>query len=82
MRIETSWDDGHELDLRLADLLRKYKLPATFYINTVSEEKREGKDLSEDDIVSLAKDFEIGGHTVSHPPDMKALSKAVNASRI
>ena len=30
--ITTSWDDGHPLDLRLAELLHKYDVPATFYI--------------------------------------------------
>ena len=30
--ITTSWDDGHTLDLRLADLLDKYDLRGTFYV--------------------------------------------------
>ena len=30
--VTTSWDDGHKLDLKLAKLLKKYGVPATFYI--------------------------------------------------
>ena len=28
--ITTSWDDGHPLDFRVAELLAKYGLPGTF----------------------------------------------------
>ena len=30
--LTTSLDDGHPLDLKLADLLAKYCVPGTFYI--------------------------------------------------
>ena len=33
--ITTSWDDGHSLDLKLAGLLQKYDIPATFYIPVI-----------------------------------------------
>ena len=56
----TSWDDGRKQDIRLAELLRKYKLPAIFYIPIATRE------LTTWQIVDLAKDFEIGGHTISH----------------
>lgn len=61
--VTTSWDDGSKYDLKLAELLRKYKLPATFYI---SKDYREDR-LSEEEIKNLAKDFEIGAHTLTHP---------------
>ena len=67
MKIVTSWDDGKQTDLWLADLLRKYQLPATFYIPSCCE-------LTNEELRGLAKDFEIGGHTVTHPADMKMLS--------
>jgi len=60
--VTTSWDDGSGYDLKLAELLRKYKLPATFYI---SKDYREDR-LSEEEIKNLAKDFEIGAHTLTH----------------
>lgn len=60
-RCETSWDDGKKQDLRLADLLRQYEVPATFYIPNSTE-------LSNDEIKGISIDFEIGGHTVNHIP--------------
>jgi peptidoglycan/xylan/chitin deacetylase (PgdA/CDA1 family) len=30
--VTTSWDDGHPLDLKLAELLKKYDVPATLYM--------------------------------------------------
>lgn len=59
IELVTSWDDGCLSDLRLAELLRKYKLPAIFYIPVKCE-------LSKHDICVLAKDFDIGGHTINH----------------
>lgn len=67
LKFETSWDDGDLKDLKLADLLRKYNIPATFYIPGCTE-------LTDNEILGLSKDFEIGGHTMTHPVDMKILS--------
>ena len=61
--ITTSWDDGHPLDFRIAELLNKYNLQGTFYIPKTNEEHEV---MSEIDIVSLSKEFEIGGHTMNH----------------
>ena len=30
--LTTSWDDGHPLDLKLADLLARYPIPAALYV--------------------------------------------------
>jgi peptidoglycan/xylan/chitin deacetylase (PgdA/CDA1 family) len=30
--VTTSWDDGHILDVKLSELLKKYNLKGTFYI--------------------------------------------------
>ncbi len=35
--ITTSWDDGHPLDFRVAELLSKYGLRGTFYIPMIAE---------------------------------------------
>lgn len=67
MKLEISCDDGALEDLRVADLLEKYQLPCTFYIPSSSP-------LMPSDIKDLAEKFEIGGHTVSHPQDLKLLS--------
>ena len=61
--ITTSWDDGHPLDFRLAELLQKYRLPGTFYIPKYNAEHEV---MSAQHIAELAKNFEIGGHTIHH----------------
>lgn len=62
--VTTSWDDGHALDLRLAELLKKYGLKGTFYIS----KEYCGKDrLTEEGIRSLGVHHEVGAHTITHP---------------
>jgi len=65
--VTTSWDDGHKLDLKLADLLQKYSIPATFYVSPADREFSQKDLLSEQEIQSLSENFEIGGHTLHHP---------------
>lgn len=60
--ITTSWDDGHPLDLRVAELLRKYGLPATFYIPLENHLPV----LTHSQIRELSDEFEVGAHTVNH----------------
>jgi peptidoglycan/xylan/chitin deacetylase (PgdA/CDA1 family) len=60
--ITTSWDDGHPLDLRLADMLFKHNIRATFYIPGSSE----WGTMREEDTRHLSTAFEIGAHTVNH----------------
>ncbi len=66
--VTTSWDDGHILDLKLADLLRKYSVGGTFYISPRDHEIIPEKRLSNEQIRSLLPDFEIGAHTMTHRP--------------
>ncbi len=61
--ITTSWDDGHPLDFRLAELLHKYKLQGTFYI---PKSNLENEVMGEGEVADLSKSFDIGGHTLSH----------------
>lgn len=60
----TSWDDGHPLDLRVAEILAKYGCQGTFYIPCKNMEGHPV--LSEHNLQLLAKDFEIGVHTLEH----------------
>lgn len=60
--ITTSWDDGHPLDLRIAELLHKYSLPATFYIPIENELPV----VTPSQIRALSSEFEIGAHTLHH----------------
>lgn len=61
--ITTSWDDGHPLDLRLADELARRGLKATFY---VSPRNRELAAMGPGELRTLAERFEIGSHGLTH----------------
>lgn len=61
--VTTSWDDGHPLDLKLAELLEKYDIPATFYI-PINYPERDCMGANE--IKEIAESFDIGGHTYNH----------------
>ena len=68
--IKSSWDDGSSLDFRIAELLLKYNISGTFYIPTYCNRKG----LSDNEIKELSDmGFEIGGHTVNHPEDIKLI---------
>lgn len=62
MVLTTSWDDGHPLDQRVAELLAKYDLSGTFYIPFQSSRPV----MTSSAIRELANRFEIGAHTVNH----------------
>ena len=70
MKIITSWDDGAKQDLRLAELLIKYNLPAIFYW-PVNLEKSKNMSrvkgwLTLDQCKEIASKFVVGAHTVTH----------------
>lgn len=65
--VTTSWDDGHKLDVRLAELLKKYGIQGTFYVCPQDRELKPTELLSRQEILSISQDFEIGGHTIMHP---------------
>lgn len=72
MRIVTSWDDASVQDLEIAKLLKKYGLEknSTFYfpvMPSVVNEPKGRASLSLEQMDSIAKDFEIGSHTITHP---------------
>lgn len=60
----TSWDDGHPLDLRLADLLARHGFKGTFYVPRTNREGRPVLDTAQ--LRQLAAGFEVGGHTLDH----------------
>ena len=60
--ITTSWDDGHPLDMRLAEMLHRNNLKATFYIPRAIPSGV----MSESQMRELSQSFEIGGHTLDH----------------
>ena len=60
--ITTSWDDGHPLDLRGAELLTKYGLHGTFYVPMTGE--RATRTVAQ--ARELSGPFEVGAHTLHH----------------
>lgn len=66
--VTTSWDDGHQCDLRLAELLDRYGLRGTFYIAPLNRELEVKARLTSSDVLDLASRHEIGGHTLTHIP--------------
>lgn len=70
--IESSWDDGGALDIKIAGLLKKYNLKGTFYV--VFDSIGKNGFLTWEQIKMLEQQgFDIGSHTVSHPSDLKTL---------
>ena len=67
-QITTSWDDAHALDKKVAALLHKYAVQGTFYLSKNMSDR-----LTESDIRELAKEQEIGAHTITHP-DLSRMS--------
>jgi hypothetical protein len=60
--ITTSWDDGHPLDLRVAELLTKYRIRGTFYVPKTAEHET----MRAAHIRRLSSAFELGAHTLHH----------------
>lgn len=60
--ITTSWDDGHPLDLRVAELLTKYGLRGTFYVPMTAPNGT----MTAAQTRELSSIFEIGAHTLHH----------------
>lgn len=70
MKILASFDDGTVEDLRVADLLNKYEIPAIFYFPVYPEvvnERHGRKSLNNEQRHEVANLFEIGSHTLTHP---------------
>lgn len=65
--VTTSWDDGHLLDLRLAELLQASGLTGTFYVSPGNREFPQRDLLNSQQVSELSTAFEIGAHTLTHP---------------
>lgn len=64
MLFTTSWDDGHPLDERVADLLARHGFQGTFYVPLSN---REGLPVLDPAALRrLDAGFEIGSHTLDH----------------
>lgn len=73
LKVALSFDDNCKGNLELADLLVLHDFRATFYLANCPAKGCHPLDV--EDIKGLSTlGFEIGGHTVSHPPDLKELN--------
>lgn len=63
-RVSVSVDDGYPADIKVAEILGKKGIAATFYIPIKNADGLPVINRSQ--ISSLAESFEIGGHTYSH----------------
>ncbi len=63
--VTSSWDDGSVSDVKLARLLDKYYMRSTFYVARCFEWNERA--LTEDEIIKLNNNHEIGAHTLTHP---------------
>lgn len=80
MKLITSWDDGCNLDINLAQMLREHDIPGIFF---VPNKEVRGKRLTDSQIIDLSKKgFTIGGHTVNHPNDLKLLDEEAQIKEI
>lgn len=61
--VTTSWDDGFESSLKIAELLEKFDLKGTFYVPVNTQGM---KDLTEEGLKKLSENFEVGGHGFTH----------------
>jgi peptidoglycan/xylan/chitin deacetylase (PgdA/CDA1 family) len=66
LHFSLSVDDGHPLDLRLAEMLERHAISATFYVPIKNKEGPPVMQASE--LRELSKHFEIGSHTLDHLP--------------
>ncbi|HET9016105.1 MAG TPA: polysaccharide deacetylase family protein [Thermomicrobiaceae bacterium] len=73
----TSWDDGHPLDLRVADMLARHGLAGTFYVPMTSERPT----MTREQVREIAARFEVGAHTLHHR-DLTRLDDAGAAEEI
>lgn len=75
--LTTSWDDGHPLDLRIAELLAEYQLKGTFYVPCQNGHEL----LSAAQTRGIAETFEVGAHTVHHV-DLTSVTDSVARQEI
>lgn len=67
VRVTTSWDDGHNLDLKMAELLDRYGVKGTFYVAPEYAGVSEGARLLPSEIRQLDERYEVGAHSMTHP---------------
>ena len=77
MKVIQCWDDGIADDIRLSDILRRYKARGTFCLNPGLyrkersfgwiHENREVWRVGSDELPDIYNDFEVCSHSMTHP---------------
>lgn len=79
MQVISSWDDGSVHDIRMSELMNKYKIPTTFYWPSLFEKAKDvgqnNQSLSLQSRKEIASNFIIGSHSATHQA-MKKMSIA------
>ena len=65
MQFTTSWDDGFQGDLRVAEMLDSFGMKGTFYVSPHPQDHCTM--LTEEEVRALSRRHEIGAHTMHHP---------------
>jgi peptidoglycan/xylan/chitin deacetylase (PgdA/CDA1 family) len=84
--VTTSWDGGHVLDERIAQLLQTYGLRGTFYVAPGNRTILPADRLTHEQMVHIFEaGFEIGANTVTHPRlrriDARQAAAEISASK-
>ena len=77
--VTTSWDDGHPLDIRVAEMLSGYGLRGTFYVPRDNPERPVMAPETMRSLVALGQ--EVGAHGLSHC-DVVGLNAASLATEV
>lgn len=67
--IQCSFDDGDKYNYKIVELCLKYNIPLTLFVHNFCELNK--KEIKEFDKMGV----NFGGHTYSHPEDLKLLNK-------
>lgn len=70
MKVIASFDDGAKADLRVAELLSKYNIEATFYVPSFWQSYnllQQREPMSHTELYDLSRSFKIGSHSRTHP---------------
>jgi peptidoglycan-N-acetylglucosamine deacetylase len=59
----TSWDDGHPLDVKIADMLEEFGFVGTFYASTGPDGRRL---IDDEDLARIGRNHELGVHGQTH----------------
>lgn len=73
LKVDISFDDGHISDIKAARLMQQYGFKGTFYNTNAAIKGTIKMDPMEISREILKRGHELGGHTISHPHDIKLL---------